>query len=94
MKTIKVNHVVLTMKIHPSGGGLPRDEVDEMVNKRLAEGYDTVDIYPVKTNFREGGDPIDLTQLYIFKAFEQHEVGSESVGEVSRGPGRPKKTDA
>lgn len=87
MKTIKVNHVVLTMKIHPSGGGLPRDEVDELVNKRLAEGYDTVDIFPVKTNFREGGDPIDLTQLYIFKAFE----GSENV---SRGPGRPKKSDA
>lgn len=90
MKTIKVNHVVLTMKIHPAGGGLPRDEVDELVNKRLAEGYDTVDIYPVKTNFREGGDPIDLTQLYIFKAHEEDGV-SESA---SRGPGRPKKSDA
>lgn len=72
MKTVKVNHVVLTLKIAPAGAGMARDEVDELVNKRLSEGYDEVDIYPVKTNFSERNEPLDLTQLYIFKAYEKN----------------------
>lgn len=82
MKTIKVNHVVLTLKISPAGAGMTRDEVDELVNKRLAEGYDDVQVYPVKTNFAERGDPTDLVQLYIFKKYAED------------APARAKKSDA
>lgn len=74
-KVTKVNHVVLTLKIAPSGAGMPRDEVDKLVNGRLAEGYDTVDIYPVKTNFSERNEPTDLVQLYVFKKYSEPKVG-------------------
>lgn len=70
-KLVKVNHVVLTLRIAPSGAGMSRDEVDELVNKRLSEGYDDVLIFPVKTNFAERGDPTDLVQLYVFKAYDK-----------------------
>lgn len=78
MKTVKVNHVVLTLKISPQGQGMERDAVDELVNKRLAEGFDTVDIYPVKTNLDERLAPTDLVQLYIFKAFEKEKEVKET----------------
>lgn len=71
MKLVKVDHVVLTLRISPAGAGMTKQEVDELVNKRLAEGYDGVDIFPVKTNFAERGDPTDLVQLYVFKQHEQ-----------------------
>lgn len=95
MKTVKVNHAVLTLKIAPAGAGMSRDEVDELVNKRLAEGYDSVDVYPVKTNFSERNEPLDLTQLYIFKKYEEATAGEIAQAildaPVSRGPGRPRK---
>lgn len=70
MKTIKVNHVVLTLRISPAGMGESQAEVDDKVNRRLAEGYSTVDVYPLKTNFDERQQPTDIIQLYIFKAYE------------------------
>jgi hypothetical protein len=80
MKTVKVNHVVLTLKISPAGAGMSRDEIDEMVNKRLSEGYDDVQIYPVKTNFSERNEPTDLVQLYIFRAYEKETAKSKKDG--------------
>jgi hypothetical protein len=71
MKTVKVNHVVLTLKISPAGQGEERDEIDRKINARLAEGYDEVEITPIKTNFDERQRPTDLVQLYVFKAHEK-----------------------
>jgi hypothetical protein len=73
MKTIKVNHVVLTLKLTALGMGMERDQVDELVNKRLAEGYDQVDVYVPKTNLDERQAPNDIVLLYIFKANEDDE---------------------
>lgn len=72
MKIVKVDHVVLTLKISPAGAGMSKAEVDDLVNKRLVE-YDDVDVFPVKTNFAERGDPTDLVQLYIFKKYASSE---------------------
>lgn len=70
MKITKVDHVVLTLRISPAGAGMTKIEVDDLVNKRLQE-YDDVDVFPVKTNFGERGDPTDLVQLYIFKKYAE-----------------------
>jgi len=70
MKTVKVNHVVLTLKISPHGAGEERDAIDEKINRRLAEGYDTVEVFPIKTNFDERQQPTDFVSLYIFKKHE------------------------
>lgn len=71
MRVVKVNHVVLTLKISPHGAGLERDQVDEMINKRLAEGYDEVQVELVRTNQSERLEPTDVVMLYIFKAYEK-----------------------
>lgn len=68
-KLVKVNHVVLTLKLSPNGQGMERDQVDELVNRRLSEGYDDVEIFPVKNNLDERNQTSDLVQLYIFKRY-------------------------
>ena len=70
-KVKRVNHVVLTLKVSPHGLGMERDEVDAMVNRLLEEGYDTVDVYPIKGNLDERQQTTDLVQLYVFKAYEK-----------------------
>lgn len=77
MKTTKVNHVVLTLKLTELGMGMPRDEVDELVNRRLSEGYDEVDIFVPKVNLDERQAPNDIVLLYIFKAYEKETAKSK-----------------
>lgn len=72
MKTVKVDHVVLTLKLEAAGGGRPKAEVDEMINRRLAEGYDEVEIIPLRTNFDEHGQiAIDVVNEYFFRKYEE-----------------------
>ena len=71
MKTIKVDHVVLTLNLAPGGGGMKKAEVDELVNKRLAEGYDDVQIINIRTNYDERQQVTDVVNLYIFRAFKE-----------------------
>ncbi len=76
-KTVKVNHVVLTLALSSAAqatGGNSRDEIDDMVNKRLAEGYDEVEIHVLRTNFDERQQPTHIVNQYIFKAFEKETV--------------------
>lgn len=89
-KTVKVDHVVLTLRISPAGAGMTKQEVDDLVNGRLAEGYDDVEIFPVKTNFGERSDPTDLVQLYVFKKYADNII--EHVEEAKR-VGRQRKTE-
>lgn len=84
MKIVKVDHVVLTLKISPAGAGMSKAEVDDLVNKRLQE-YDDVDVFPVKTNFAERGDPTDLVQLYIFKKYATVQEMLHADDPVKRG---------
>ena len=79
MKTVKVNHVVLTLKINPAGNGMSQGEVDELVKNRLAEGYDEVETHIVRTNFGQEQAATDIVILYIFRAYEQAVGGSEAV---------------
>lgn len=71
MKTVKVDHVVLTLNLAPGGGGMKKAEVDELVNKRLAEGYDEVEVIPLRTNFDERQQVTDVVNEYIFRAYEK-----------------------
>lgn len=70
MKLLKVNHVVLGLKVAANGGGFTQEELDEMINRRLSEGYDDVEVFPVRTLFNTDGVPTDYVQLYIFKKYE------------------------
>lgn len=69
MKTVKVNHVILGLKVAPDGGGYTQEEIDKMVNDRLSQGYDDVEIFPVRTNFDTNQVAKDYVQLYVFKKY-------------------------
>ena len=71
MKTVKVNHVLLGLKVAPDGGGFTQAEIDDMVNKRLAEGYDDVEVFPVRSNFDVNHEVKDYVQLYIFRKYAE-----------------------
>lgn len=73
MKLVKVNHVLLGLKVAANGGGYTQQEIDQMVNDRLAEGYDDVEIFPVRTQFGEQGAPADFVQLYVFKKYARED---------------------
>lgn len=79
----KVNHVVLTLKLTPHGMGMERDQVDELVNKRVEEGYTDVEIHVPKTNLDERQAPNDLVLLYIFKQYED-DSGERVVAKKSK----------
>ena len=75
MKTLKVNHVILTTGFTSAaiaaGAGLDSKVVDEMVNKRLAEGYDDVEVIPLKSNFSDNLQLESVVNEYIFRAYEK-----------------------
>ena len=87
MKLVKVNHVVLGLRLLPNSEGFSQAEIDELVNKRLAEGYDDVQITPVRSNFNDQGSPANLVQLYIFKKYE------DETAEPAVRRGRPRKEE-
>jgi hypothetical protein len=73
MKTIKVNHVVLTLALSSAAlatGGETQQSIDEKVNKRLAEGYDEVEVFPLRTNTDERQQASHAVNLYVFRKFE------------------------
>lgn len=86
MKTVKVNHVILTLAFSPAaiaaGAGESRDEVDRKINARLAEGYDEVEVIPLKSNFSDSLQLESVVNEYIFR---QYAVET---------PAKAKKTDA
>lgn len=71
MKTVKVNHVVLTLRLVNTGQGMSQAEVDELINKRLAEGYDEVEVIPLRTNFDERQQVTDVVNEYIFRKHDE-----------------------
>jgi hypothetical protein len=72
MKVIQADHVVLTLSLGtPTSQGMPKKEVDELVNKRLKDGYDEFETHLLKTNFDERQQPTDAVILYVFKAYEK-----------------------
>lgn len=77
MKTVKVNHVVLTLKINPAGNGMSQAEIDELVNRRLAEGYDEVETSIIRTNFGQDQAATDVVILYIFRAYAKEVLFNE-----------------
>jgi hypothetical protein len=74
MKTVKVNHVILTLGFSASaiasGAGESRDEVDKKINARLAEGYDDVQVIPLKSNFSDSLQLESVVNEYIFRKYE------------------------
>ena len=79
MKTVKVNHVVLTLRISPHGTGEPQAVIDERVNARLAEGYDSVEVSLARTNYNERQEATDLVLLYVFKKYEDTKTSAKSA---------------
>ena len=73
MKTIKVNHVVLTLALSSAAiaqGGETQASIDEKITARLAEGYDEVEVIPLRTNFDERQQATHVVNQYIFRKFE------------------------
>lgn len=75
MKTVKVDHVILTLGFDlaaiSNGQGRPKAEVDKMINDRLAEGFDEVEVIPLKTNFNDNMQVYSVVNEYIFRAYEK-----------------------
>lgn len=73
MKTVKVDHVILTLAFTSSaissGAGLAKDVVNKMVNDRLAEGYDEVEVIPLKSNFSDSLQLESVVNEYIFRQY-------------------------
>lgn len=78
-KLVKVNHVLLGLKVAANSEGFTQAEIDDLVNRRLAEGYDDVDIFPVRTNFTDQGAPANFVQLYIFKKYADEAVAPQAA---------------
>ena len=85
MKTVKVNHVILTLAFSTSaidsGAGMERDKVDEMVNARLAEGYDEVEVIPLKSNFSDSLQLESVVNEYIFRKYAKEEAAVKAKKE-------------
>lgn len=75
MKTVKVDHVILTLGFSASaianGAGMAKDVVNKMVNDRLAEGYDEVKIFPLKSNFSDSLQLESVVNEYIFYKYAE-----------------------
>ena len=74
MKTVKVNHVVLTLALSSvalTQGGESQESIDSKINARLAEGYDEVEVIPLRTNFDERQQATHVVNEYIFRAYEK-----------------------
>jgi len=74
MKTVKVNHVVLTLALNSAAlatGGEAQADIDAKITKRLAEGYDEVEVIPLRTNFDERQQATHVVNQYIFRKFEE-----------------------
>lgn len=88
-KTVKVNHVVLTLALsevaRQNGGGLTQAEIDELINRRLGEGYDDVVVIPLRTNFDERQQATHVVNQYIFKALEKQPEVVPAKAEASLG---------
>ena len=80
MKTIKVNHVVLTLALSSvalTQGGESQESIDAKINARLAEGYDEVEVIPLRTNFDERQQATHVVNEYIFRVYEKEAVVKE-----------------
>jgi len=74
MKTVKVDHVILTLALSPHAltlGGQTREDINQMINARLAEGYDEVEVIPLRTNMGEREQATHVINQYIFRKFER-----------------------
>jgi hypothetical protein len=75
MKTVKVDHSILTLAFTQatiaSGAGMSKDTVNEMVNKRLADGYDDVQVIPLKSNFSDNLQLESVVNEYIFRKYAE-----------------------
>ena len=74
-KIVAVEHAIATWNITSGSapGGVTKPELDELVNKKLAEGWDLPEgnVLVIKTNFSERGDVTHLTNEYIFVKYEE-----------------------
>jgi hypothetical protein len=76
-KVVKVNHVVLTLALNSAAiqvGGETQANIDAKINLRLAEGYDDVEVIPLRTNFDERQQPTHVVNQYIFKKYAEDDV--------------------
>ena len=73
-KVIAVEHAIGTWNITQGSapGGVTKSELDALVNKKLAEGWDLPEgnVLVIKTNFSERGEVTHLTNEYIFVKYE------------------------
>ena len=86
MKTVKVNHVVLTLAFTSSalasGAGESQSEIDKKVNDRLAEGYDAVEVIPLKSNFADNLQLESVVNEYIFRKYAPDEAVEKTAVEA------------
>lgn len=87
MKTVKVNHVVLTLALSSAAiatGGETQAQIDEKINKRLAEGYDDVEVLILRTNFDERQQVTHVVNQYIFRKYESAVTAEKEMPKVAK----------
>lgn len=71
MKTVEITHAIGTLAFTPaaiaSGMGMSKGDLDKLVNDKLAEGYDEVEVIPLKSNFNENAQIESVVNEYIFR---------------------------
>ncbi len=74
-KVTQVEHAIATWNITSGAapGGVNKQELDKLVNDKLAQGWDLPEgnVLVIKTNFGERGDVTHLTNEYIFVKYEE-----------------------
>jgi len=85
MKTIKeVRQYIATIALSQPAllaGGISLKEASDTVTE-FAQGFDEVEIVPLKTNFGENKEMTHITNLYVFKKYTED------------APAKSKKADA
>jgi hypothetical protein len=83
MKTVKIDHVVLTLSLEtPTSQGMRKAQVNELIEKRLSEGYDEVEVIPLRTNFDENKTATDVVNQYIFRKYETETVAKSKKADA------------
>lgn len=76
MKIKEVRQYVATIALSESAlvaGGISLKEASDNVTK-FAQGFDEVEVVPLKTNFGENKEATHITNLYVFKKYEDAPV--------------------
>jgi hypothetical protein len=74
MKTLKeIRQAVVTVNLGGGEGGMTLKEASDFLSEN-GRGFEEVEVVPIKTNFNESKEVTHITNLYVFKKYEEEVV--------------------